>query len=125
MLLIAGTAMRGSGPIVHSLIYFADENTPEAIDQRYFRSAAPQGEHTLSLPSILSDVIEGPYLKLFLPYSPDRHNNAIAKSCPELEPLQAGGVALWGAETSTREHVRAAADWPLRFFVHGSPGVSR
>ena len=110
MLLIAGGALRSPGPLVHSLIYFADADTPEAIDQRYYRSAVGEEDHTSRLPSIQSDVIEGPYVKLFLPYSPNRRNDAIAKSCPELEPLRAGGVDLWDTEPSTPANVRAAAD---------------
>jgi hypothetical protein len=37
-------------------------------------------------------------------------NDAIAKSCPELEPLRAGGVDLWDTEPSTPANVKAAAD---------------
>ncbi|HJX27786.1 MAG TPA: hypothetical protein VJ885_07730, partial [Thermoanaerobaculia bacterium] len=34
-------------------------------------------------PSIQSDVIEDPYLELFLPYRPDRHDPVFARQCPD------------------------------------------
>lgn len=35
------------------------------------------------LPSIQSDVIEEPYVKLFIPYMPDRHDPVFASQCPD------------------------------------------
>src|SRR4029077_16568259 len=44
------------------------------------------------LPSIQSDVISGPYAKLFVPYVPRRDNGMVATSCPSLRPIQGRGL---------------------------------
>ncbi len=43
-------------------------------------------------PMIQSDIIRDPYVRLFVPYSPDRDNAGIKRTCPQLTPLQAEGV---------------------------------
>jgi hypothetical protein len=48
------------------------------------------------VPMIQSDIIRDPYVKLFIPYSPGRHNAALAKACPGLKPLQTEGVQVGG-----------------------------
>ena len=45
-------------------------------------------------PSIQSDVIRDPYVKLFIPYSPARHNAALVQRCPRLHVLQQRGIQL-------------------------------
>ena len=46
-------------------------------------------------------------------------------SCPPLELRRGRTVPEPEVGVSGRVGVRAASDWPLRFFVRGSPGVSR
>jgi hypothetical protein len=43
-------------------------------------------------PMIQSDIIRDPYVRLFIPYSPPRHNVGLARACPGLKPLQSEGV---------------------------------
>jgi hypothetical protein len=54
-----------------------------------------RGEATLDpQPFIADPVVGGPYLKLFVPYIPRRHNAAMARSCPEALPnVNADGEA--------------------------------
>ncbi len=48
--------------------------------------------HLLRTPYIQSDIVEGAYVKLFLPYSPRHHNDAVKELCPEGDQaLPAGG----------------------------------
>lgn len=42
-------------------------------------------------PSIQSDIVEEPYVKLFLPHTP-RHDDVLAEVCPDLEPLRSESV---------------------------------
>ena len=46
-------------------------------------------------------------------------------SCPPLELRRGRTVPNTEVGVSGRIGVRAASDWPLRFFVRGNPGVSR
>lgn len=59
-------------------------------------------------PMIQSDIVRDPYVKLFVPYSPQRHNVALARECPGLRPLQAQGVQL-GAETAVADSLAVPA----------------
>lgn len=45
-------------------------------------------------PMIQSDIIRDPYVRLFIPYSPQRHNAALRRACPGLKPLQSQGLQL-------------------------------
>jgi hypothetical protein len=45
-------------------------------------------------PIIQSDIIRDPYVRLFIPYSPQRHNIALLRACPGLRPLQPQGLQL-------------------------------
>ncbi len=57
------------------------------------------GETYSRVPSIQADIIRDPYVRLFIPYSPPRHNAAVRRQCPDAKPLQERGVQL-GAEPS-------------------------
>jgi hypothetical protein len=59
------------------------DNSPTAtayFDPQYYRNSA--AIRTGLVPSIDSEVIAGPYLKLYLPYRPSRHNPLLEKQCP-------------------------------------------
>jgi hypothetical protein len=47
-------------------------------------------------PMIQSDIVRDPYVRLFIPYSPGRHNVALARACPGLTPLQTEGLQFGG-----------------------------
>jgi len=48
----------------------------------YYEDQWPEEGTPRLAPSIQSDVIEGPYVKLFIPYLPSRHDEAFATRCP-------------------------------------------
>ena len=73
--------------------YFASSRRHE-INYRFYESQREPGKPYPRLPSIQSDVIRDPYVKLFIPYYPQRDNGAIARVCPSLRPLQDRGVQL-------------------------------
>lgn len=73
------------------------DHFPPAADQvvaqtAYYRDQSrPDDSRSALRPSIQSDVVDGRYVKLFLPHTP-RHNEALAEACPKLEPLRGRGV---------------------------------
>lgn len=93
---------------------------PASGNYRFFSDAAPgaalpalryavlRGDVPASTrgPSIDSDVVTGPYLRLFVPYRPPIHNEALPALCPGLTAL----ADLDGATSAGR----AAADAVLR-----------
>jgi hypothetical protein len=80
--------------------FFADGG-PRAVSPRHYDSL--RGDRASDrAPSIQSDVIREPYVRLFVPYMPLRHNAAFARDCPGLPDGE-----LAGAETAAGQ---AAAD---------------
>jgi hypothetical protein len=70
---------------------------PEGIESRSLRHSVyenlrPADGDYDSAPSIQADVVTGPFLKLFIPYSPTRMNRAMKDRCPGLPVL--GGTGL-------------------------------
>ena len=72
-----------------------------SLDARHYESLRG-GYPSPRAPSIQSDVIREPYVRLFVPYIPLRHNQALARDCP--------GVPSGEAAALETEAGRAAAD---------------
>jgi hypothetical protein len=64
------------------------------IDSRFYESQRDPEAQYGRLPSIQADIIRDPYVKLFIPYFPRRHNPAVARVCPGIKPLQTRGIQL-------------------------------
>ena len=71
--------------------YFDPRPSAASIDPRHYRDsgAARDGRR----PTIDSDIIGGPVIRLYLPYRPRRHNPVIATACPDLAAAIAAGTA--------------------------------
>lgn len=61
------------------------------VSPNYYENQRREDEVFRTLPSIQSDVIRDPYLKLFIPYY-RRHNPALARRCPDVKPLREAGL---------------------------------
>jgi hypothetical protein len=48
-------------------------------------------DRTVNEPSIQSDVIDGPYLRLFMPYDAQEDNQRMRALCPEVKPVRGEG----------------------------------
>lgn len=105
--------------------YYEDQRDPDAVHDR--------------TPSIQSDVVRDPYVKLFIPYSPQRHGEAFADQCPGVQALSSAGVRLDVADPPQSAPVRAVLDcWArlqpvtlngqairpdFRFYTHPESGL--
>lgn len=64
--------------------WYSDSPAPNReILPLYYQDQWPEEGTSRLTPSIQSDVIEGPYLKLFIPYLPQRHDEVFAERCPD------------------------------------------
>jgi len=95
----------GDVPGASSYAFFDDESDTRAVHAQFYdslrgASASPRA------PSIQSDVIVGPYVRLFVPYVTLRHEAALRRVCPGLRPLDHDEDATPAG--------RAAADSVLR-----------
>ena len=91
----ARVVARLNGLEANSYAYFAQPDS-HSVNARYYESQRRSAEALPSTPTIQSDVIRDPYIKLFIPYMPERHNRAIATTCPGVKPLRPLGLQLFG-----------------------------
>lgn len=82
----------------NSYRYFSDEGG-HGLRSSHYESQWNAGTGFVGVPSIPSDVVTGPYLRLFIPLSAQRHNEVIPKQCPQVPALDDRGIHL-GAGTS-------------------------
>lgn len=64
------------------------------VDYAFYQSHRPAGVRAAALPSIQSDIIREPYVRLFIPYNARRDNVAIERLCPDVRPLVADRVTF-------------------------------
>ncbi len=64
-------------------LWTSDSPAPQReIVPLYYEDQWPEEGTSRLAPSIQSDVVEGPYIKLFIPYLPSRHDEVFAQRCP-------------------------------------------
>lgn len=107
----------------NSLIYFPESLREQGLDPRHYRGLREPGSIEQNSPSIQSDIVDGPYLKLFIPYSPRRHNSLIRERCPDVEPLGHSGFAFGRGEPGDADAVRDAVECVASLFVVELDGV--
>lgn len=61
--------------------YLPDEVGRLGVDPRYYEDKRAEGEVVADIPSIQSDMVRDPYVRLFIPYRPRRHNQLVARRC--------------------------------------------
>ena len=92
ILFVAADRLQRTGRLsLNSYDYYA-QSAGHGVNYRFYESQREPDEILDRVPSIQSDVIRDPYLKLFIPYSPARHNALVAKECPAVHALQERGV---------------------------------
>lgn len=93
--------MEGAGPDGYH--YLPDETGVLSVAPRYYDDARGQRLVELRSPSIQSDIVRDPYLRLFLPYQPRRHNDLVAERCPDSARPLAGEAREHRAAVEARE----------------------
>lgn len=76
---------------IDSLTFFPDTLREQGVDPRHYRALRDPLSVEPLVPSIQNDIVTDPYLKLFIPYYPRRHNPLLAKACPDLVTLSKSG----------------------------------
>jgi len=106
-----------------SLVYFPETLREQGLDPLHYRELREPGAIEQYYPSIQNDIVEGPYLKLFIPYSPRRHNSLIRERCPDAEPLGHSGFAFGRGEPGEADAAREAVECMVSLFVVELDGV--
>jgi hypothetical protein len=71
--------------------FFDDEQETRAVHAHFYDSLRGEAASERA-PSIQSEVVTGPYVRLFVPYILMRHGDALRSACPGLQPLQDLGL---------------------------------
>ncbi|HEX2206867.1 MAG TPA: hypothetical protein VHG93_04240 [Longimicrobium sp.] len=90
--------------------YLPDAPGEFGVGAEYYESQRIPGAVYDRTPSIQSDVVRDPYVKLFIPYIPTRHGEAFAERCQGVEPLSRGGVRMDVAGPPQAAQVKAVLD---------------
>jgi hypothetical protein len=73
--------------------YIPDEPGALAVQPGFYADRAGGSPSHASLPQIQSDIVRDPYVRLFIPYRPRRHNDLIARRCRGVAPNASGELA--------------------------------
>jgi len=105
--------------LLQSYLYFPEEMDQFGIHYKYYEDSRPEDKLYSRVPSIQSEIIQDPYIKLFIPYSPKKHNPKLEKLCPKTASIRGEGFVplLAGQEEPTEEQIRAAMDCLSRLFI--------
>ena len=125
--------------LVTDHVYLPDTPGEFGVGAGYYESQRDPDAVYDRTPSIQSDVVRDPYLKLFIPYSPRRHGAAFAEACPRVAPLSRGGLRFDVGGPPQAAQVRAVLDcWmqlqpvtlngralrpDFRFYTHPESGL--
>lgn len=76
-----------------SYVYFPRDPKQAGLDAAHYESLDALGERVV-VPTIQSDMITDPYVRLFLPFDPRRDTEQLEELCPELEPIHSEGLSV-------------------------------
>jgi hypothetical protein len=66
------------------------------VQPRYYIDRRGDSRSDLEAPAIQTDIVRDPYVRLFIPYRPRRHNDLIKRLCPGVRPSPADDAASGG-----------------------------
>jgi len=68
-------------PVTDRYTYLPDNPGRLVVDPRFYEDKRGEDEVIYDVPSIQSDMVRDPYVRLFIPYRPRRHNELLAYGC--------------------------------------------
>lgn len=108
LMVAAADRLKATGRLgVNSYEYVA-VNSARSVDYRHYEDERLAGDRYTGIASIQSQAVSGPYVNLFIPYTPSEDNAAVAALCPSVSPLQRDGVYLQRAPAPRDDAVAAA-----------------
>jgi hypothetical protein len=129
----AGDRLFPGRGIADAYTYLPDGGGRLAVEPRFYEDKRAEGEVVADLPSIQSDMVRDPYVRLFIPYRPRRHNELVARRCargtavastprPEGEGAEAAVLRCLASLQPVTLNGRPVAA-PFRFYTQPGTGV--
>ncbi|GJG87719.1 hypothetical protein tb265_29000 [Gemmatimonadetes bacterium T265] len=102
--------------------FFADESESRSVHAQFYDALRGDDPASFRAPSIQSDVITDPYVRLFVPYVPSRHEAALTRVCPGLAPAPvADSLGESTADATADAHILQCAALLHRPALDGRP----
>lgn len=89
--------------------YLPDVAGSAAVDYLFYADMRRPGERPSPLPTVQSQTIREPFVRLFVPYIPRRHGPAIERACGGVQPLGGTGPRLLGRDPPAAPPARVQA----------------
>jgi hypothetical protein len=94
---------------LHSHRFLPDQSGGAGLDPDYYEAYREPYGLAWTLPSLPTEVLVGPYARLFVPFSPDRVDRGMKLRCPDLAPARQAGLGFEGRPgIAAAEEARAA-----------------
>jgi hypothetical protein len=140
-LLVGGVLFAGRGKLFpgrglsDGYTYLPDDAGRLAVAPRFYEDKRGADEVVADVPSIQSDMVRDPYVRLFIPYRPRRHNQLLARSCARGLPADSAAVPHPATEAGEEAVLRCmaalqpvtlngrAVTAPFRFYTQPGTGV--
>lgn len=90
-----------------SYMYFPLKGEAQALDYAHYQNLTDEGA-AHHVPTIQSDIISEPYLRLFIPFRAKNDNKRVADQCPDIEPARREGFYAGIGEENLSEERRVA-----------------
>lgn len=103
--------------------YLPDEPGRRGVRHVYYESQRVEGELYRNSPSIQSDIVRDPYVRLFIPYNTLLLNQVIERRCPWVRPFEeaAGGDGTGVADDAAMDAVLRCWSSLQRVTLNGRP----
>lgn len=127
----AERAVRADRLSLDSYTYLPEGPGTHTASFAFYEDQQPPGEVFAKTPSIPTDVARGPYVRLFIPYDPVRHNAALAAGCPAASPARtpdedrraAAVLACLARIHAVALNGKAQPGLDFRFFTQSRTGI--
>ncbi|MBZ0112670.1 MAG: hypothetical protein K8J08_09425 [Thermoanaerobaculia bacterium] len=84
---------------------FPDNLDTFGLEAEDYRDQSPPERRSVRQPTIQSDVIKDPFVKLLVPYYPNRHNDLLRRACPKVSAIQASPLRFLDIGTPDAEAI--------------------
>jgi hypothetical protein len=121
LVLVKGTIGKATG--LDGAAYLPDEAGRRGVRHSYYESQRVEGELYRNSPSIQSDIIREPYVRLFIPYNTLLLDQVIERRCPWVRPFEEaeGGDGTGVADDAAMDAVLRCWSSLQRVTLNGRP----
>lgn len=107
--LVVGEVVSKKAVSIHSYTHFPAADSSSIMDPNHYEDLRAGMSSIEMVPTIQSQILRDPFIRLFIPYQPRADNSLIQKLCPDVTPLGHDGIdltPLLGSPETTDQQVQ-------------------